>query len=147
MNFKTIQKAEQLRKQIEQQDKEINQLDRVMMDLATGDTKSIAISISITDTTAKTDLVKSDKGYASGGIAQHYNDGVFSIIQNTLENLEGLSHDRDMIINKKIESSKYTLDNGSALLFLEFYMQKLIWERSLTFKMLEECIRTLTVID
>lgn len=156
MNFKGIKRAEELRLNIENQDKEIIELEKVMYNLATQDGQGLTLSLSVSEPITP----KEGKGYKSGGyppmktietplgpmmVFDTPPAGSFSGIFEAMREVE--DNERRERIERKVPSrSSYVITNGMALEFLAIYHKKLIGERALAFKLLEECIKSLKVI-
>ena len=166
MNFKGIKRAEELRLNIERQDKEIIELERIMLNLALTDGQGLTMSLSVTDPLAGTGRnVKAGKGYEPGGLPTKSIDtpfgsmtvfdvasrtggmeGIFKSIQEAAGNMEHLLDPSDRTVQKPIKGT-FILTNAMALEFLTIHHQRLTDERALAFKLLEECIKSLKVLD
>jgi hypothetical protein len=69
-------------------------------------------------------------------------NGIFEAIREVTEN-----ENRERIERKAPSRNSFVITNDMALAFLEIYHKKLIDQRALAFKLLEECIKTLKVLD
>ena len=164
MNFKAIKRAEELRLNIERQDKEIIELERIMLNLALTDGQGLAMSLSVTDPLAGTGRsIKAGKGYEPGGFPTKSIDtpygsmmvfdvaragsmeGIFKTIQEAAGDMGHLIKNEEKI-SKPVKGT-FILTNAMALEFLTIHHQRLTDERALAFKLLEECIKSLKVLD
>ena len=160
MNFKAIKRAEELRLNIENQDKEIIELEKVMYSLATQDGQGLTLSLSVS-LPPVTPNPGTDQKYKSGGyppirgIPTEFGsmtvfdqmpaagmEGIFKAVREVEDNER-----RERVERKAPSRSSFVITNGMALEFLAIYHKKLIGERALAFKLLEECIKTLKVLD
>lgn len=160
MNFKAIKRAEELRLNIENQDNEIIELEKVMYSLAIQDGQGLTLSLSVS-LPPVTPNPGTDQKYKSGGyppirsIPTEFGsmsvfempssgsfNGIFEAIRGVTEN-----ENRERIDRKAPSRSSFVITNDMALEFLAIYHKKLIDQRALTFKLLEECIKTLKVLD
>lgn len=161
MNFKGIKRAEELRLNIENQDKEIIELEKVMYNLATQDGQGLTLSLSVSSPECNGLTKKQVDQYKSGGYPPNKTletpfgtgyvfdidrAGSFSGIFEAMREVED-NERRERIERKAPSRSSYVITNGMALEFLAIYHKKLLSERALAFKLLEECIKTLKVLD
>ena len=159
MNFKAIKRAEELRLNIENQDKEIIELEKVMYSLATQDGQGLTLSLSVASPV--TSHPGTGHNFKSGGypptrsIPTEFGsmsvfempssgrfEGIFEAFREVQEN-----ENKERIERKTPSRSSFVITNGMALEFLSIYHKKLIGERALAFKLLEECIKTLQLIN
>lgn len=156
MNFKAIKRAEELRLNIEKQDREIIELEKVMYSLATQDDQELTLSLSVSSPipiNPGTGHNFKSGGYPVKSIATDYGSlsvfdtspvgrmsGIFQAMQEIRDNEE-------RIVRKTSSRSSFDISNGIALEFLSLYHKKLLGERALTFKLLEECIKSLQLIN
>lgn len=159
MNFKAIKRAEELRLNIENLDKENIELEKVMYSLATQDGQGLTLSLSVSSPV--TSHPGTGHNFKSGGypptrsIPTEFGsmmvfdqvpaggmEGIFKAVREVEDNER-----RERVERKAPSRSSFVITNGMALAFLEIYHKKLIDQRALTFKLLEECIKTLKVLD
>ena len=159
MNFKAIKRAEELRLNIENQDNEIIELEKVMYSLATQDGQGLTLSLSVSSPV--TAHPGTGHNFKSGGYPPTMSiptefgsmtvfdqmpaagmEGIFKAVRE-VEDIER----RERVERKAPSRSSFVINNGMALEFLAIYHKKLIGERALAFKLLEECIKSLKVLD
>lgn len=156
MNFKTIKRAEELRLNIEKTDKEIIQLEKIMQDLVLQDRQGITLNLNLdksinTKPSEKANRMRglNDDGESIAiiniprGIEMQ---GFFKLAQEEMESMRGWMPEgkRPSTI---VSKNNFTLTNAMALQFLTIYHASILDERALLFKLLQECIKTLQVID
>lgn len=153
MNFKAIKRAEELRLNIENKDREIIELEKVMHSLATQDEQRLTLSLSVsspvhTDTgrnfkSGSIPVKSIDTDYGSLTVFDSPPVGFMSGIFKAMEEVR----DNEERIIKAPSRSSFDITNSMALEFLEIYHRKILGERALSFKLLEECIKTLQLIN